>query len=501
MGDYIIAIDQSTAGSKVLLVDNSGNIVYKKSKKHSQIYPKASFVEHDPMEIYKNVIELLEELINSNNLIGEEVSSLAITNQRETVIVWDKTTGKPIYNAIVWQCRRTEKICDELRLLEKEEVIKEKTGLVLDPYFSATKIKWILENIEGAKEKAENGELLCGTIESWLIWKLTLGEVHASDYTNASRTMLLNIKTLSWDNELLEIFNIPKSLLPELKNCDDIFGYSDIEGNLNIKIPIAGVIGDSQGALFGQKCYDEGMIKATFGTGCSVLVNTGEKLIKSPNGLVSAVAWKTKLGVNYALEGIIHSNGDTLNWVKDNLNLFNDFDEFQSAIESLEDNDGVYLVPAFLGLGYPYWDSKAKAAIVGLSRSCTNKHIMRAALESIAYQINAVVRALEKETEISIKNLRGDGGATTNKFLMQFLSDILNEKVIKSEVEELSAIGAAYLGGLGTGIWKSIDDIKNLNRDECVYSPNMDEYIRERLCSGWDMAVESVLFMNRNNRK
>ena len=353
MKKYIIAIDQSTAGSKALLVNKEGKILYKCSKKHNQIYPKRDYVEHNPIEIYENVISLLKELIEKNSLKGEEISSLSITNQRETVVVWDKVTGKPVHNAIVWQCRRTTKICEEIKDLGLEEKIKEKTGLVLDPYFSATKVKWILDNVEGAKEKVEKGELLLGTIESWLIWKLTYGKAHVSDYTNASRTMLLNINSLSWDKELMKIFNITQEMLPKLKNCDDIFGYTNIEGVVDVEIPICGVIGDSQGALFGQRAFEKGMVKATFGTGCSVLMNTGSKLMKSENGLVSALGWKTKDGENYALEGIIHSNGDTLNWLKDNLNMFSNFNEFQEGIESLYSNEGVYLVQAFFGLGYP----------------------------------------------------------------------------------------------------------------------------------------------------
>ena len=499
MKKYIIAIDQSTAGSKALLVNKEGKIIYKSSKKHNQIYPKRDYVEHNPIEIYENVISLLKELIEKNSLKGEEISSLSITNQRETVVVWDKVTGKPVHNAIVWQCRRTTKICEEIKDLGLEEKIKEKTGLVLDPYFSATKVKWILDNVEGAKEKVKKGELLLGTIESWLIWKLTYGKSHVSDYTNASRTMLLNINSLSWDKELMKIFNITQEMLPKLKNCDDIFGYTNIEGVVDVEIPICGVIGDSQGALFGQRAFEKGMVKATFGTGCSVLMNTGSQLMKSENGLVSALGWKTKDGANYALEGIIHSNGDTLNWLKDNLNMFSNFDEFQEGIESLDSNEGVYLVPAFLGLGYPYWSHNAKASIVGLSRSSDKRHIMRAALESIAYQINAVVREMSKESQIEIKELKGDGGATTNKFLMQFLCDLLDIKVIRSSVEELSAMGAVYLGGLGTGFWKSIDEIKKLDRGENEFLPKMDEANRKELCKGWDNAVESVLFMYKSN--
>lgn len=488
---FILAVDQSTAGTKAVLVNENGDILAKSYKEHKQYYPNLGWVEHDPIEIYENVKYVLKDVINKESFLSKDIKVLAITNQRETVIVWDKNTGKPIYNAIVWQCRRTAGLCDELKKKGFENIIKNKTGLMLDSYFSATKVKWILDNVHGAREKAKRGELLFGNIDSWLIWKLTKGKVHATDYTNASRTLLFNIKTLKWDDELLDIFEIPKSMLPEVKSSNDLFGSTEL--GQDVTVPISGVIGDSQGALFGQQCVEDGMAKATYGTGSSVLMNVGDKLIESKNGLVTAIAWAIDGKVQYALEGIINCSGDTLKWVKDNLGVFNSFSEVEPMINSIDDNEGVYIVPAFTGLGIPYWDPHAKAAIVGMTRGSNKNHVVRAAVESIAYQIRDAVDVIGLESGITLKELRVDGGATDNRFLMQFQADILGTNVVKAPVAELSVMGSVYLAGLGVGIWESKDEIKMLRKDAMTYIPKMNENLRKKYYSGWKTAVNRVL--------
>jgi glycerol kinase len=494
LGDsYILAVDQSTSGTKAVVVDKNGEIVARSSKEHKQYYPKPGWVEHDPLEIYENVKTVLKSVIDCKDISSDDIEVLAITNQRETVLVWDKETGEPIYNAIVWQCRRTAEFCDELKNKGYEAVIKEKTGLMVDPYFSATKVKWILENVPGAKEKAERGQLLLGNIDTWLIWKLTGGKVHATDYTNASRTLLFNIKELKWDKELLDIFNIPEGMLPEIKSSNDIFGSTKAGEILNKSIPISGVIGDSQGALFGQQCFEDGLAKATYGTGSSILMKVGDKFIESKNGLVTAIAWAIDGKVEYALEGIIHCSGDALKWVKDNLGLFEDFSEMEAMADSVNDNEEVYLVPAFSGLGIPHWDAYARAAIVGMSRGSNKNHIVRAAVESMAYQVRDAIEVIQTESGIKLKELRVDGGATGNKFLMQFQADILKANVVKAEVAELSTMGSVYLAGLGVGIWKSKDEIKDLRKNSEVYLPAMKEEESEKYYAGWKRAVKRVL--------
>ncbi|AJH02032.1 glycerol kinase [Clostridium beijerinckii] len=496
--NFILTIDQSTSATKALIIDNMGNVKYKASKKHGQIYPAQGLVEHNPIEIYENVKYVIKQVLEDNKIKEEEILGLSITNQRETAVVWDKETGLPIYNAIVWQCRRTSKICNELK--EYEEIVTEKTGLRLDPYFSGTKIKWILDNVEGAREKANKGELLLGTIDSWLIWKLTNGNSHVTDYTNASRTLLLNIKTLDWDKELLKIFNIPESMLPEIYPSDEIFGETDLEGKLKKTLKICGVIGDSQGALFGQRCFEIGMAKSTFGTGNSIMVNVGEKYVPSKNGIVSTIAYVSKTSANYGIEGIINCSGDAINWIQHELGLFNDFSEFNEAIDEVKNNEGVYLVPAFLGLGIPHWESQAKASLVGISRNTTKKHIMRAALESIAYQVKDALVVIEKETGIKVKNLNIDGGVTTNKIYNQFLADLLKCKIEKNLNEELSPLGAALLCGLGLGMWRSIDEIKRIPNKMEVYENEMQDEERNKIYKGWQNAVKSVLYLTELNK-
>lgn len=489
---YILAIDQSTSGTKALVVNSNGQIIEKCSLCHKQYYPQAGWVEHDPLEIYENVKKLLIEVVQTSKISVNTLAVLAITNQRETVVVWDKETGIPVYNAIVWQCRRTSEICKKLKEKGYEKIIHSKTGLTADPYFSASKVKWIMDHVDGVKEKAQEGKLLLGTIDSWLIWKLTDGNVHATDYTNASRTLLFNIHTLEWDHELLEIFDIPRNMLPDVRDSNELFGVTRDKDLPFSELLISGVIGDSQGALFGQKCFEPGMAKATYGTGTSVMLHTGE-MVEAANGLVTSIAWGLNGKVDYALEGIIHCTGDVMKWMKDRLELINDMSEVENLAISIEDNDGVYLVPAFVGLGAPYWSPYTRAAIYGMSRNTGKAHIVRAGLESIAYQVKDVMELLQTESNIHIKNVKVDGGAISNRFLMQFQADMLEIDVIASEVSELSSIGSVYLAGLAVGIWKSTEEINNLNLKTFSYHPLMPKDVRNKYFQGWKQSVNSVL--------
>lgn len=498
MNKYILTIDQSTSGSKCLLVDTFGKIIHKITKRHEQIYPNASWVEHNPVEIYNNVVCIAGDMIVLNSINEDEIIGVSITNQRETVVVWDKETGEPVYNAIVWQCRRTTELCSELK--EYENIISEKTGLRLDPYFSATKVKWILDNVEGAREKAEEGRLLLGTIDSWLIWKLTGGKVHATDYTNASRTLLLNVKDLKWDEELLDIFTIPKTMLPEIYPSDEVFGQTTFNNLLNKPLNISGIIGDSQAALFGQCCFNKGMAKSTFGTGNSIMVNIGEKYVPSKNGVVTTIATVSKAGgINYGLEGIVNSSGDTINWVKNELGLFNDYSEFNEAVEA--ENNGVYLIPAFIGLGIPYWNQDARASIVGISRNVTKNNIMRAALESIAYQVKDALCVIESEANLNIEKLSIDGGVTVNPIYNQFLADLLNCTIEKNNNQELSSMGATYLCGLGLGVWNSLEELTKLQNSKDCYEAKISDENRNSLYQGWVNAVRSTLYLTELNKK
>lgn len=489
---YLLTIDQSTSGSKVLVVNHKGVIIEKRFREHRQYYPKPGWVEHDPEEIYENVILLLSEVLHSKKFEPKDLQALAITNQRETIVVWEKDTGRPVYPAIVWQCNRTAQMCEELHTEDINSRIKAKTGLHLNPYFSASKLMWILQHVEGAREKAVNGRLLAGTIDTWLIWKLTNGEVHATDYTNASRTLLFNIADLSWDEELLEVFQIPPNILPEVRSSNAVYGYTDLDALLPRKLPITGVIGDSQGALFGQKCFSAGMVKATYGTGSSVLMNIGEELILKEN-IVTSIAWGLDDQVTYVFEGIIRSSADTLKWVKDNLGLFADFAQVESIINELESNEGVYLVPAFSGLAIPYWDMSARAAIVGMTKKTDKRHIIRAAVESIAYQVTDAVTLMERESGRRLEGLRADGGATVNSFLMQFQSNLLRTSVAVSSIAELSALGAAYLAGLTVGVWNSREQLESLYTEMKIYAPDEDSPFYTNAYLGWQNAVKRVL--------
>lgn len=493
----ILSIDQSTSGTKALLINSNGKIIYKASKDHRQIYPKPGWVEHDAMEIYNNVTDLIRQTIKESPVSLSAIASLSVTNQRETIVVWDKRTGLPIYNAIVWQCRRTADMCRKLQEDGLEELVKAKTGLTIDPYFSATKVKWILDHMDGAKQKADDGHLLLGTIDSWLLWKLTGGHVHATDYTNASRTMLFDIYRREWDRELLDIFEIPASMLPQVKYSDELFGHC--EAIKELPLAIIGVIGDSHGALIGQMCFEEGMVKATFGTGSSLMMNTGLKPAKVDNGLMTTIAYAFGGKVWYALEGIINSTGDTLKWMKDNLGLFDSFQEAEAMAVSLSDNEGVYIIPSFSGLGAPHWNPFVQASINGITRGTNKNHFVRAGMESIVYQIKDVIDLMCDGAAADVKELRVDGGPTSNQFLMQYLADILDVRVVRTNVHELSAMGAAYMGGLGIGVWKHIGEIQALQYSKYEYEREMSKELCERYIREW-RAVIDLHTANRSQR-
>ena len=489
---YIVALDQGTTSSRAVVFDKNGDIVSVSQKEFTQIFPKSGWVEQDPMEIWACQSGVMREAIEMTSINPKEIAAIGITNQRETTIVWDKNTGKPIYNAIVWQCRRTSKICDELKMKNLEPVIKEKTGLIIDAYFSATKIKWILDNVKGAREKAERGELLFGTVDTWLIWKLTNRKVHVTDYSNASRTMMFNIKELKWDEDILEELNIPMSMLPEVKPSSYIYGNTDIH-ILGEEVPIAGCAGDQQSALFGQTCFEKGSAKNTYGTGCFLLMNTGDKLVKSKNGLLTTIAWGIGDEVTYALEGSIFMGGASIQWLRDDLRMLKHASDSEDYANKVEDTNGVYVVPAFTGLGAPYWDMYARGTILGLSRGAKKEHIIRATLESIAYQTKDVLSAMEEDSNILLKDLRVDGGASKNNFLLQFQSDILNVNIHRPKIVETTALGAAYLAGLAVGFYKDFESIKSNFKSDKNFIPHMEEEKRKKLYKGWKKSVSRAL--------
>lgn len=486
---YILTVDQSTTGTKALLTDRSGSIIYRYAVAHRQIYPQDGWVEHDPLEIYDNVKAAIKHVVADSGVKASEIAGLTITNQRETALLWDRETGLPLGNAIVWQCRRTIDTCERLKREGWEERIREKTGLLLDPYFSAGKWKWLLEHQAGSLSRSR---ILAGNMDAWLIWKLTGGKVHATDFTNASRTQLFNIHTLEWDEELAGVFGVPLSILPQVQASDRIYGVIADPDLHPLQLPITGVIGDSQAALFGQQCIRPGMAKGTYGTGTSVMLYAGTNPPKAANGLVTAIAWGIGNKVEYALEAIIHSTGDALNWVKDQMGLFETYEELERETALIEDTGGVYLIPAFVGLGAPYWNPSARAAIVGLNRSSGRREIMRAALESIAHQVTDAVALLEQETGIKLKELRVDGGATTNGLLMQLQADLLRAPVACPEAVELSALGSAYIGGLALGFWRR-EELEALYRKSRTYAPAMGEEQRFKLRRGWLSAVAGTL--------
>ena len=498
---YIMALDQGTTSSRAILFDKEGNVVATSQKEFTQFYPKIGWVEHNPMEIWGSQSGVMREVLETNSIRPEEVCAIGITNQRETTIVWEKSTGKPIYNAIVWQCRRTSEICDELKEKGSEKLIKDKTGLILDAYFSATKIKWILDNVEGAREKAENGELLFGTVDTWLIWNLTRGKVHVTDYTNAARTMLYNIKELKWDDEILEILDIPKSMLPDVKPSSYVYGHTD-EGMLSgAQIPIAGCAGDQQAALFGQTCFEEGSAKNTYGTGCFMLMNTGENIVESKHGLLTTIAWGVDGKVEYALEGSIFIGGASIQWLRDELRVLYDAKQSEFYANSVKDTNGVYVVPAFTGLGAPYWDMYARGAIMGLTRGANRAHLVRATLESIAYQVKDVLNAMQEDSGLKLKDLRVDGGASSNNFLMQFQSDILDVNIDRPKVVETTALGAAYLAGLAVEFYNNKDEIKKSWIIDREFIPNMSDDKRNLLYKGWKKAVSRSLLWAKEDEE
>lgn len=491
MKKYIIALDQGTTSSRAIIFDKEQNILGISQKEFTQIYPNDGWVEHDPLEIWASQYGVLQEVMAKSNITQEDVAAIGITNQRETTIVWDKNTGEPIYNAIVWQCRRTAAIVEKLKHDEEfASYVKENTGLLLDAYFSATKIKWILDNVEGARQRAENGELLFGTVDTWLVWKLTNGKVHVTDYTNASRTMLYNIKELKWDDKILKKLDIPKSMLPEVKNSSEVYGYANLGGTGGIRVPIAGMAGDQQCALFGQTCFEEGNVKNTYGTGCFLLMNTGEKIIQSKNGLVTTIAIGLDGKVQYALEGSVFVGGAVVQWIRDELKLVNDAADTEYFAKKVEDNGGVYVVPAFTGLGAPYWDMYARGAIFGLTRGANRNHIIRAALESIAYQSRDLIDAMQEDSGCKLTSIKVDGGASRNNLLMQFQADITGAEVVRPIITETTALGAAYLAGLAIGFWKSKEEIAEKWAVSQLYTPSLDEDKKEKLYRGWKKAVK-----------
>ena len=492
MSKYILALDQGTTSSRAIIFGNDGKIVSVAQKEFTQIYPKAGWVEHDPMEIWGTQSGVAREAMDKIGIGADDIAAIGITNQRETTVVWERSTGKPIYNAIVWQCRRTAPICDELKAKGLAETIRNKTGLVVDAYFSGTKVKWILDNVEGARERAKNGELCFGNIDTWLIWNLTKGKVHVTDYSNASRTMLFNIHELAWDKEILEELDIPEAMLPEAKASSFVYGETDKE-IFGAEIPIAGAAGDQQAALFGQACYKPGMAKNTYGTGCFMLMNTGEKAVASSNGLLTTIAWGLNGKVEYALEGSIFIAGASVQWLRDELKIIDNAAASEDMAAAVADTNGVYVVPAFVGLGAPYWDMYARGSILGLTRGANRNHIVRATLESIAYQTRDVLEAMQEDSKINLQALKVDGGAVANNFLMQFQADILGVPIYRPEVTETTALGAAYLAGLAVGFWDSKDEIAEKWNVDRVFEPVMDSSLRDKKYTGWKKAVSRTL--------
>ena len=492
MKQYVMSLDQGTTSSRCILFDKQGNICSMAQREFTQIYPKPGYVEHNPMEIWSSQLGVAIEAMAMVNAKPENIAGIGITNQRETTIVWDKTTGKPIYNAIVWQCRRTADKIDKLKADGMEETVKAKTGLVPDAYFSATKIVWILENVEGAREKAEKGELLFGTVDTWLIWNLTKGKVHVTDYTNASRTMLYDIHNLKWDEELLTYFDIPKTMLPDVKPSSFVYGYTD-PLVLGGQIPIAGAAGDQQAALFGQCCFEEGDVKNTYGTGCFLLMNTGDKPIASKNGLVTTIAATEEGKINYALEGSVFVAGASIQWLRDGMRMFKEAKQSEEYALNAVDTTGVYVVPAFAGLGAPYWNQYARGSVFGITRGCQKEHFIRATLESIAYQTYDVIKAMEEDAGVKLTNLKVDGGASANNFLMQFQSDILEATVDRPNCIETTALGAAYLAGLATGYFQDKEEIKQNWQLGKAFTPVIEESKRTELLKGWKKAVKCAL--------
>ncbi|GIN84811.1 glycerol kinase [Heyndrickxia sporothermodurans] len=492
MSRYILALDQGTTSSRAILFNHEGEIVETAQKEFEQFFPKPGWVEHDANEIWTSILACIAEVIRKADIEPDQISGIGITNQRETAVVWDKQTGRPIYKAIVWQSRQTDDICKELREKGYNELFRDKTGLLIDAYFSGTKVKWILDNVEGARERAEKGELLFGTIDTWLVYKLSGGKKHVTDYSNASRTLMYNIYELKWDDELLDILDVPKSMLPEVRPSSEIYANTVSYHFFGHEIPIAGIAGDQQAALFGQACFDKGMAKNTYGTGCFMLMNTGDKGVKSENGLLTTLAWGVDGKVEYALEGSIFVAGSAIQWLRDGLKMFEQAPDSEGYATKVESTDGVYMVPAFVGLGTPYWDSDARGAVFGLTRGTTKEHFIRATLESLAYQTKDVLDAMISDSGIELKTLRVDGGAVKNNFLMQFQSDILSVPVDRPVVSETTALGAAYLAGLAVGYWKDKEEIAKQWKVEKTFTNQLNDEVSCKLYEGWQKAVAAT---------
>lgn len=495
---YILSLDQGTSSSRAIVFDHDGKICSVAQKEFTQYFPKSGWVEHEPHEIWSSQAAVIAEAISAIGINGLNIAAIGITNQRETTLVWDRDTEEPIYNAIVWQDRRTSGYCDELKEKGYVDMIRRKTGLIVDAYFSATKIKWILDNVPGARERAEKGKLMFGTVDTWLVWRLTRGEVHVTDVTNASRTMLFNIHTLDWDDELLKLFDIPRSMMPEVKQSSEIYGHTTTTIFAH-EVPIAGIAGDQQAALFGQMCTEPGSVKNTYGTGCFLLMNTGEKPILSENRLLTTIAWKINGKVNYALEGSIFVGGSVVQWLRDGLKCIQSSSDVEALAASVPDTGGVYFVPALTGMGAPYWEPDARGLICGISRGTTTAHIARAALEGIAYQTYDIVKAMERDARLPITNLKVDGGASRNNLLMQFQSDILDTEVLRPEVTETTALGAAYLAGLAVGYWKDIDEIRSQWRVDRTFVPGGNSEEVARSLKGWKDAVQRTIMHTDND--
>ncbi len=498
MEKYILALDQGTTSSRSVVFDKKGNIISVSQKEFTQYFPKPGWVEHDPLEIWSTQAGTAAEATTKKGIYGADIAAIGITNQRETVVVWDRNSGKPVYNAIVWQDKRTSAYCDELKKQGKSKLIREKTGLVIDSYFSGTKVKWILDNVEGAREKAEAGDLIMGTIDTWLIWNMTKGELHITDVTNACRTLLFNINTMEWDDELLSLFTIPQSMLPQVKQSSEVYGHTN-PNFFASKIPIAGIAGDQQAALFGQMCTKPGMVKNTYGTGCFMLMNIGEKPIVSENNLLTTIAWKINGKTQYALEGSIFIAGAVVQWLRDSLMIIKKSEEVEKLAGSVSSSDGVYFVPAFAGLGAPYWNQHAQGSIFGLTRGSTDAHIARAALEAIAFQTMDVLKAMEADSKISIKELRVDGGATVNNLLMQFQADVLNTATVRPKVVETTVMGAAYLAGLAVGFWDSLEEIQEIWQSDVTFQPTTERTEIEQNIKGWYRAIDAVEYWSKLN--
>ncbi|XKE93475.1 glycerol kinase GlpK [Metaplanococcus flavidus] len=497
MESYILSIDQGTTSSRAILFNKQGELVHTSQKEFRQSYPKPGWVEHNANEIWGSVLSVLAAALTESGILQTQISGIGITNQRETTVVWNKNTGQPVYPAIVWQSRQTQSIIDDLKKEGLEEWFRDKTGLLLDPYFSGTKVKWILDNVEGARDAAEKGDLLFGTIDTWLIWKMTDGKVHVTDYSNASRTLLYNIFDLKWDEEICGKLGIPVGMLPEVKSSSEIYGETDPSVFFGQKVPIAGIAGDQQAALFGQHCVEKGMAKNTYGTGCFMLMNTGEEAVKSANGLLTTIAWGLDGKVVYALEGSVFVAGSAIQWLRDGLRMLKNAADSEAYAKRVPSTDGVYIVPAFVGMGTPYWDSEARGAVFGLTRGTEKEHFIRATLESLAYQTKDVLDCMEQDSGTEIQMLRADGGAVSNDFLMQFQSDVLQKDVELARLNETTALGAAYLAGLATGFWENLNDIKELDSTKKIYKPKLDEANRDNLYKGWKKAVAATREFSR----